>query len=102
VIVLSVLYPAKPGAHFDFDYYMATHIPLVREVFGAGLTSVEVQQPMSMGDGSAAPYVCMAHLRFESPEAMATSTSHPRAPDVMADVANFTGITPMTVVSAVR
>jgi len=102
MIVLNVLYPAKAGARFDFDYYMATHIPLVREVFGAGLTSVEVQQPLSTADGSAAPYVCMAHLRFESPETMATSTSHPRAGEVMADIANFTDITPMTVVSAAR
>lgn len=102
MVVLSVLYPARPDARFDYDYYMATHIPLVREVFGEGLSSVEVQQPLSAGDGGAAPYACMAHLRFESPEAMQTSTSHPRAPEVMADIANFTDITPMTVVSAVR
>jgi uncharacterized protein (TIGR02118 family) len=102
MLVISVLYPAKAGARFDFDYYMATHIALVREVFGAGLASVEVLQPMSAGDGSAAPYACMAHLRFESPEAMQTSTSHPRAAEVMADVANFTDIVPMSVVSAAR
>ncbi|HEX6859913.1 MAG TPA: EthD family reductase [Caulobacteraceae bacterium] len=102
MMVFSVLYPAKAGAKFDFDYYMATHIPLVREAFGSNLKSVDVHQAMSAGDGSAAPFVAMAHLNFESPEAMQAALTSERAGEVMADIANFTDITPQSVVSAAR
>ncbi|MGE5566513.1 MAG: EthD family reductase [Parcubacteria group bacterium] len=101
MVVFSVLYPANPGARFDFDYYTATHIPLVQEVFGpGGLRSVDVHQGLSAGDGGAAPFVCIAHLNFDSPEAMQAAFTAARAGEVMADIANFTDITPVSLVSA--
>ena len=101
MVVFSVLYPAKPGAKFDFDYYTATHIPLVIEAFGpTGLKSVDVHQGLSAGDGSAAPFVAIAHLNFDTPEAMRASLTSARGPAVMADIANFTDITPLSLVSA--
>ena len=42
---VTVLYPNKDGAHFDFDYYMKKHIPMVEGLAGnrievrRGLTS---------------------------------------------------------------
>jgi uncharacterized protein (TIGR02118 family) len=101
MVVFSVLYPAGEGKKFDFDYYKATHIPLVEEVFGpGGLKSVDVHQGLSAGDGTAAPFACIAHLNFDSPEAMQQAFTAARAGEVMADVANFTDITPVSLVSA--
>ena len=101
MIVFSVLYPTAEGKKFDFDYYTATHIPLVQEVFGpAGLKSVDVHQGLSAGDGGAAPFAAIAHLNFDSPEAMQTAFTAARAGEVMADIANFTDITPVSLVSA--
>jgi uncharacterized protein (TIGR02118 family) len=101
MVVFSVLYPAGPHKRFDFDYYGATHIPLVREAFaGSGLSSVTWQKGLTAGDGSSAPYVAMAHLTFESPEALQASLGGPRAPEVLGDIANFTDIQPLTQVSA--
>jgi uncharacterized protein (TIGR02118 family) len=101
MVVFSVLYPAKAGAKFDAAYYDATHIPLVKDAFSAtGLTDVKVFHGVSAPDGGPAPFVAMAHLTFESPEAMAASLSGPRGPEVMGDVANFTDIQPVAQVSA--
>ena len=37
---VNVLYPAKEGAKFDLDYYLATHMPLVSKHWsGLGLKS---------------------------------------------------------------
>ena len=101
MVVLSVLYPASDGARFDRTYYDATHIPLVREASQAtGLTDVRVLHGLSAGGGGAALYVAMAHLEFASPEALQASLGGARAGEVMADIANFTDIQPITQVSA--
>jgi uncharacterized protein (TIGR02118 family) len=101
MVVFSVLYPARSGGRFDQAYYRATHIPLVEDAFAkSGLRNVEVQQGLSAGDGGAAPFVAMAHLSFESPEALQASLTGPRAAEVFADIANFTDIAPITQVSA--
>ena len=101
MVVFSVLYPVKADGQFDHAYYNSTHIPLVRDAFTAsGLTSVAVHQGLSAGDGGPAPFYAMAHLTFESPEALQASLTGPRAPEVFADIAKFTNIQPITQVSA--
>jgi uncharacterized protein (TIGR02118 family) len=101
MVVFSVFYPAKDGGKFDHDYYNATHIPLVKEAFAAtGLSGVTVHQGLSAGDGSTAPFVAIAHLAFESPEALRASLTGPRGAEVSGDIPNFTDIAPITQVSA--
>jgi uncharacterized protein (TIGR02118 family) len=62
---------------------------------------VEVQQGLSAGHGGAAPFVAMARLSFERPEALQASLTGPRAAEVFADIASFTSIAPTTQVSAI-
>jgi uncharacterized protein (TIGR02118 family) len=101
MVVVSVLYPATAGAKFDAAYYDATHIPMVKDAFTAtGLTDVKVFHGLSAADGGPAPFVAMAHLTFESPEALGASLGGPRGDEIRADVVNFTDIQPMIQVSA--
>lgn len=101
MIVVSVMYPAGDGKTFDQTYYDATHIPLVKDAFTAtGLTDVQVFKGLSAADGSAAPYVAMAHLTFRDAEALQASMGGPRGAEVSADVPNFTNIAPMIQISA--
>jgi uncharacterized protein (TIGR02118 family) len=101
MIVFSVFYPATSGARFDADYYNATHIPLVKAAFSStGLAGVEVFQGLSAGDGGPAPYVAMAHLSFESSDALKASLTGPRAAEVFSDMKTFTDIHPLTQVSS--
>lgn len=100
MIVFSVFYPATSGARFDAAYYNANHIPLVEQAFEAtGLVGVQVFHGLSAGDGGAAPYVAMAHLSFESADALQASLTGPRAAEVFGDIAKFTTIQPVTQVS---
>jgi uncharacterized protein (TIGR02118 family) len=62
---------------------------------------VQVQQGLSAGDGGAAPFVAMARLSFESPEALQASLTGPWAAEVFADIASFASIAPITQVSAI-
>lgn len=100
MVVLSVLYPATEGATFDQAYYDATHIPLVKDAFmDTGLKEVLVFKGLAGGDGAAPPFVAMAHLVFADAGALQASMGGPRAPEVLADVANFTSIAPVTQIS---
>ncbi len=88
---LNVIYPNHDGARFDAAYYRATHIPLAMKVMKAD--KVILIEGVSM-DGSAPPYVMIAHFEFASPEVMKTSLANPAMAEVRADVAKFTDIKP--------
>jgi uncharacterized protein (TIGR02118 family) len=82
-----VLYPATEGATFDHDYYRDSHVPLAVRTWG--LDGAEIDKGV---DG---PYVAAVHFRFASLEAMGEAMSAAGTADVMADVANYTTITPV-------
>lgn len=103
MIVLSVLYPASETARFDHDYYASHHIPLVREAFAStGLTDVQVLKGLSAPGGGPAPYVVMANLVFDGPDSLKASLGGPRGGEVLADIASFTNIRPITQVSFIE
>lgn len=86
MIRLSVFYPSAEGATFDHDYYRDKHVPLAVETWG--LDGAEIDKGV---DG---PYVAAVHFRFESVEALQAAMGSEGTGAVMADVANYTNITP--------
>jgi hypothetical protein len=42
MIKVSVLYPNKPGSHFDMTYYTTNHMPLAMQLLANGLHKTEV------------------------------------------------------------
>jgi uncharacterized protein (TIGR02118 family) len=87
MIRLSVLYPTTEGATFDHDYYRDTHVPLAVKAWG--LDGAEIDKGI---DG---PYVAAVHFTFESMDALGAAMGAPGTGEVMADVANYTTITPV-------
>jgi uncharacterized protein (TIGR02118 family) len=93
MIRLTVLYPASEGASFDHDYYREKHVPLCIETWG--LDGAEIDKGV---DG---PYVAAVHMRFASPEALQAAMASEGTGAIMADVANYTDITPVLQTSEV-
>jgi uncharacterized protein (TIGR02118 family) len=87
MIRLSVLYPSGEGSTFDHDYYREHHVPLAIKTWG--LADAEIDKGV---DG---PYVAAVHFRFDSLEALGAAMSNPATGDVLADVPNYTNITPV-------
>ena len=84
---LVVTSPVKDGATFDVRYYVARHIPLVREKWTQyGLTSARALIPEAPG----AAYYAIAILDFTDAAAAARAIGSPEAAEVIGDVANFT------------
>ena len=92
-IRFSVFYPSSDGSTFDHDYYRDSHVPLACKTWG--LDSAVIDKGV---DG---PYVAAVHFRFDSHEAMGAAMASEGTGEVMADVANYTNITPVTQTSEV-
>ncbi|GAO39259.1 hypothetical protein SCH01S_28_01200 [Sphingomonas changbaiensis NBRC 104936] len=98
MIVVSVMY--GPDARFDEDYYLATHMPLVRERWHGLLSDARVLKGLPAPDGAKPAYQIMAELTFPSPAELQQAMGGPHAAEIMADIANFTDARPVMQVSS--
>jgi uncharacterized protein (TIGR02118 family) len=87
VIRLSVLYPSAEGATFDHDYYRETHVPLAMRAWGLAKADID--------KGVDGPYVAAVHFEFDSVDALGAAMGAEATGEVLADVANYTNITPV-------
>lgn len=70
MIKVSVMYPNRPGARFDHDYYRDKHMPLIKRRMGAALKYYTVDKGLAGGMPNApAMYVGMCHLLCDTFEA---------------------------------
>jgi uncharacterized protein (TIGR02118 family) len=88
---VTVAYPNKADAKFDFDYYMKKHIPFVAGLVGK---SIEVGREISSATGSSAAFVCVATIPIDSVEKFqALFAQH--GGEILADIPNYTNIEPI-------
>ena len=88
MIRFSVFYPKTEGASFDHDYYANSHVPLAEKTWGVSGAQID--------KGLDGPYEAAVHFTFDSMEAFGAALGAPGTADVMADVANYTTISPVT------
>jgi len=102
MIKVSVMYPNKDGAKFDMDYYVGSHMPMVKSKLGDALKGMSVDQGLGGGaPGEPASYVAMGHLVFDSVEAFQGAFG-PHAGEIMADIPNYTDLKPVILVSEIK
>jgi uncharacterized protein (TIGR02118 family) len=87
---VTVLYPNGADVKFDFDYYLAKHVPWVAGMVGR---SIEVRRGISSPTGSPA-FVCIATIHIES-AAMWDAVLAQHGPEIMADIPNYTNSSPL-------
>ena len=87
MIRVSVFYPATEGATFDHDYYRDKHVPLC----------VSTWKPVraEIDRGVDGPNVAAVHIIFESMDDLGAAMGSEGTAAIMADVANYTTITPV-------
>lgn len=103
MFIVTVMYPYSEGARFDWDYYVGTHMPLVREAFGpTGLADARALKGLPGPNGAPPPYVAIALITYPDHESVVASMTGPRAGDVAGDLPNFTDITPFRQISEVQ
>jgi uncharacterized protein (TIGR02118 family) len=102
MIKVTVMYPNNAESRFDIAYYCKTHIPMVQRLAGPALKGVAVEQGIAGATpGSAAPYLAVGQLQFDSVEAFQASFS-PHAQEIMSDIPNYTNTQPVIQISEVK
>jgi uncharacterized protein (TIGR02118 family) len=102
MIKLSVMYAAGEATKFDMDYYCNSHRPMVQRKLGAACKGFAIDEGLGGGaPGSPPPYVAIGHLFFESLEVFQAAIA-PHEAAIMADIANYTNVTPTLQFSNVK
>ena len=102
MITVNVLYPNKDGAKFDMNYYLTSHIPMVKRVLGGALKGVVVEQGLGGGaPGTKAEFTALCSLRFDSVEAFQAAFA-PHAADIRKDIANYCSVMPVIQISDIK
>jgi uncharacterized protein (TIGR02118 family) len=101
MIKVSVMYPNKPGARFDHEYYKDKHMPLVAARMGEACKHWTVDRGIAGGaPDQPAAYVAMCHIYSESPESFQAGFG-PHVQEIMGDIANYTDLEPVLQMSEV-
>jgi uncharacterized protein (TIGR02118 family) len=103
MVKLSVLYANAPGCTFDMDYYLNTHMRIVREQLGPALKGVQVEQGLGgVPPGVPAPFLAAGHLLFDSLEAFQASFTATAAAAIQGDIPNYTNVPPILQMGEVK
>ncbi|SRR5579862_7920934 len=101
MIKVSVLYSNKPGARFDVEYYLNTHMPMAAKLFGPAATAITVEIGRPGPDGRPAPFAAIAGFTCETVEDFLAAFT-PIADQLQGDIPNYTDIQPMIQFSEIR
>lgn len=102
MIKVSVMYPNSEGATFDADYYVNTHMAMVKDLVGDACKKTEVDVGLSKDEaGIPCSYIAMGHLYFDS-VADFQKAFGPHGKTFAADVPNYTNVQGQIQVSEVK
>ena len=86
------MYPNSKDVQFDADYYKTKHLPMIIEALGDALKGLELDLGLaSRAPGEPAPYVAIAHLKFDSVASFQESFG-PHAETFAADIKNYSNV----------
>jgi uncharacterized protein (TIGR02118 family) len=99
MIKVIVVYPNKPGSHFDTDYYLRSHMPLAAKLLGEAVQAVTAEIGVA-GEvpGTPPPYAAIAGFTCASIDAFLQAFL-PVAGQLQGDIPNYTDIEPVFQVS---
>ncbi|ADV49862.1 Ethyl tert-butyl ether degradation EthD [Cellulophaga algicola DSM 14237] len=92
MIKVSVMYPNSKDVMFDTEYYKNSHLPMVVKAVGDALKGLELDLGIaSRVPGELAPYVAIAHLKFDDIASFQTAFG-PHAETFAADIKNYSNV----------
>ena len=98
MIKMSVMYPQEQGKNFNLDYYLQTHMALVKDKWSGLVKDVYVTKGLAGGAPNSPPsYHVMAQISFASMDDLQEALG--KGADLFADIPNFTDIQPVVQIS---
>ncbi|CAI6331740.1 unnamed protein product [Periconia digitata] len=94
---ITCLYPKTPNFFFNVDYYLSTHIPLAKELWGPlGMTGVSVAEV----DGESG-YAYNITIQFKDLESWKAVLQHESSKRLGEDGKNYTNVEPVFIASKI-
>ncbi|KXO10628.1 ethyl tert-butyl ether degradation protein Ethd [Moritella sp. JT01] len=89
--------------HFDFDYYLNTHMPMSIEILSnaEGFKGVKVERGIDISNTIDSTYVAMCYYYFDTLENFMAAFI-PHAEELQGDVRNYTNIEPTIQINEVE
>ncbi len=86
---MTIMYPNSADVHFDFDYYVNKHMPLIMKLYGKSIARFELRRGQPGADGAAPPFVATITIWIADPKAFDAAAAIHQA-GLRADVSKFT------------
>jgi uncharacterized protein (TIGR02118 family) len=96
---MQVIYHIGEGTHFDYEYYSATHMPLVSEHMGPFIENVLVTKGLAGGPDTPPGSYAIATMTFADGDALNSALAV--AGPVLGDLPNFTNVQPQILIGEV-
>ncbi len=94
MVQLSILYPKKEDATFDWDYYLNTHMRMSIKLQGEALKNVTITKGIEGIEGAPAAFVAITNMLFETVDSFIKAFT-PHAEILQGDMKNYTNIRPV-------
>lgn len=102
MVKVSIFYPSKPGGHFDVEYYLNTHMPLILGLLGSAVKAVSVEIGVVGGNpDQLPPFAAICGFKCETVQAF-TDAFLPNADVLQNDIPKYTDLAPVIQVSEIR
>jgi len=100
MIRVALMYPRTEESHFNMDYYLEHHMPLLAGLLGDNLDRYEVDEGIGgAAPGDPPPYAVICYLYFANTDALRALGKS--GPEVMTDLPNFTNVQPQIQISRI-
>ena len=86
---MTIMYPNSKDVHFDFDYYVNKHMPLIMKLYGKSIARFELRGGLPGAAGAAPPFVATITIWIADPKAFDEAAAIHQA-GLRADVSKFT------------
>ena len=95
-ISVSVIYPNEPDAKFDMDYYMNSHVKMVRDNWtDMGMKELKIYKGVSAPrPGTPPPYMVIGIMEFDSLDEF-YAAGKASGKEMAQDIPNFTNLEPV-------
>ncbi len=90
---VTIIYPNKPGARFDFEYYVSTHVPMWKKFLGG--EKIEVRRGVATHNGSQVQFICLVRIWLDSSIDDFMTRFKNEAHHIIADIPHYTNIEPV-------
>lgn len=101
MIKVTILYANGEGKNFDMEYYVNTHFPLLKKIFGDAMKNTTIDKGIASGTpGTPIPYLAIGYLYFENITSYQDGLKN-HLDEILADIPRYTNITPVIQISEV-